>query len=115
MSPDDMTPQGAGPADAAGADTEPDADDMPGAMNELCVPLSDLAQPDEQDAMEPPAVGDKVQANIEVTVKRIEGDKAYLSLDAINGNKLETPKGPPSDADQFGDLQDMASNMPERY
>jgi hypothetical protein len=88
------------------AETEPDGDE-----NELCVPLEALAMAGEDDTMEKPEVGDKGQANIEYTVKKIEGDQAYLTLDALNGTKIAPPKGGPSDADKFAELQQMAGQM----
>lgn len=86
-------------------------EEAPSAMgNEICVSLAALSQPDEQDQMEPPAVGDKVQANIEGTVSRVEGDNAYITLEAVNGQEV---KGGEAAPDELGELQSMAQNMPE--
>lgn len=78
---------------------------------EICVPLTALAMPDESEAMQPPADGDKVQGNFEATVSRTEGDKAYIKLDSINGEKLasEVPEAAP---DELSQLQGMAANLP---
>lgn len=96
---------------------EPDGDEM-GSNGEICVPLQALAMPDQQDQMEAPVMGDKVQANIEGTVTRIEGENAYLKLDAVNGQKLDKEQTP-SDTDApdagMAQLQGMAANMPEKY
>ena len=103
--------QGAPPAGPTADDD--DGEDM--AENELCVPLSSLAMPGEDDAMEKPEVGDKGQANVEYTVSRIDGDNAYVTVDAVNGNKIAQPAGPPTEDEQMDQLRQMAEGMPERY
>lgn len=95
-------------AGPAGAPTPDDAEDMtdngadeaaegeaPMAPGELCVPLAALAQPDEQEQMQPPAPGDKATAQIDYTVTRVEGDNAYITLDGVNGQPINN--GSPSD------------------
>lgn len=101
------------PSPSPGApDNEASEADEPSMPNELCVPIETLAMPDEQDAMQPPAVGDKLQASVELTVTRVENDNAYVSVDALNGHKLEAPAAEPSEDEQMGQLQDMAQGMP---
>lgn len=107
---------------------EPDADDMggpsdndadntlaggPKGMNQLCVPLSSLAQAGEDDSMENPTPGDKGQVNVEWTLDRVEGDKAYIRVDAVNGEELEASgeAKEPSEEQQFGDLQKQAEGI----
>jgi hypothetical protein len=93
---------------------EPDGDEMGGmAENELCVDLQALAMPDESDQMQPPAVGDKVQANVEGTVSRITGDKAYVTMSAVNGQKVA--EAAPAPGDEEANLQQMAASQPDRY
>lgn len=81
---------------------------------EICVPLTALAMPDESEAMQPPADGDKVQGNFEATVSRSEGDKAYIKLTSINGEPLASDAPAPDDAGggSLADLQSMAANLP---
>lgn len=56
----------------------------------LTVPLSMLGQPDSEDNMLEPAVGDKNSANIDFTVKSIQGQNAVICVDAVNGKELES-------------------------
>jgi hypothetical protein len=90
---------------------EPDADDqgMGGGSMEMCIPLSSLSQPDEQDNMQAPAVGDPVTFTAEGTISRIDGDNAYIQPTAVNGQKIDnsTPQMPEEDR-----LRQMASAMP---
>lgn len=96
---------------------EPDGDETPMGENQICVDLSALSMPDEQDQMQPPAVGDLVQANIEGKVDSIQGDKAYVTMTAVNGQPVEDEDEGPSDNDEqeMANLQGMAEQMPERY
>lgn len=111
--------QGApGPAtDTGDSDNNGGQDDGSEEMgeNQLCVPLSSLAMPGEGDQMENPQPGDKGQVNIEWTLDHVKGDNAYITVDAVNGNKLEESPAEPSEAQQMGELEDMARKMPERY
>lgn len=76
-------------------------------MAEICVPVSALAMPDEGDKMQNPRPGDSLQGTWEGKLSRIEGDNAYVSLTAVNDEKLDKPQ------DDFGELQSMAAQMPE--
>jgi len=98
--------QGPGQSQDQGADDS-------GAMdqNEICVDLDSLSMPDEQEKMQAPEVGDKVQANIEGEVTRIEGNKAYVKMTAVNGQKVDDTAAS-SDADEEASLQAMAQQMP---
>lgn len=87
---------------------EPPAGDQGGSM-EMCVPLTSLGQPDEQDAMQPPAVGDPVTFTTEGTISRIEGPNAYVAPTAVNGQKIDNSAPAMPEADR---LRQMASSMP---
>lgn len=92
------------------------ATDMGGMdSNEICVDLQSLSMPDEDDQMQAPAVGDMVQANIEGTVSRIEGDKAYVMMSAVNGQKVKEQGPAPTDMDEESTLRQMAAAQPDRY
>ncbi len=89
--------------------------------NEDCVPLSALGMPDETEQMQSPEEGDPVQYTVEGTISRIEGDNAYVTRTAINGqpvaqkpddqNQPENPAAEPDEDDQgYNQLADMANN-----
>jgi hypothetical protein len=104
-------------AQAAGPDGGPPAAAPAAPMggNEDCIPLAALNMPDDQEQMQAPGQGDKVQYTIEGTVSRIEGDNAYVTRESINGqpapkafgDEPEQP-GEPSDEDQMGELTEQA-------
>ena len=87
---------------------------------EVCVPLSSLSMPGEDDKMQAPGVGDPVQFQAEGKVSRVEGENAYVSVEAINGKPVDeessmtknTPgmAGEKEDAD-FAQLRSEASNQ----
>lgn len=89
--------------------------EMPmGGMREVCVPLRALAMPDESEQMEPPAVGDAIQFNGEGKVSRIEGDNAYVTLSAVNGQELPREKAAePSEEQEYASLEEAARNQPQ--
>lgn len=104
----------------AGKPTNPDADiDTPETAEaesehegmEDCVPLTSLAMPDENEQMQQPAVGDRVQYNVEGEITRIEGDNAYVNKTAVNGQTIEASK--PETTDEMANLESMAKSMPE--
>lgn len=113
-----MGPPPPGAMDEAPADKSAGVSQM--ASSEDCVPLAALNLPDEQQQMQAPEQGDKVQYTVEGTVSRIEGDNAYVSREAINGVPVkpdsQEPENPAEDlpekagsADQgMAELQDMA-------
>ena len=82
---------------------------------EQCLPLSMLAQPDEQDQMQTPSVGDTGSMTVDYTVTRIEGDNAYVKPTAVNGQPIpeEARQPTPEDEDQAeGDsLRNEAEQM----
>lgn len=61
------------------------------------VPLDLLSQPDEQEAMTPPAVGDKVAYSKEGTVTAINGGTAIVSVTHVNGQALPGADEPDGD------------------
>lgn len=79
------------------------------SMSEDCVSLDALSMPDEQEQMETPEVGDKVQYSVEGEITRIEGNNAYVKKAAVNGQPVEHSE---PDADEAGGESDNdADNM----
>ncbi len=83
---------------------------------ELCLPVSFLAQPDDNEAMQTPAEGDTVSIQVDATVTRIEGDNAYIQPKAVNGNELKaqdegTPDAESQDASEGSGLRQEAQQM----
>jgi hypothetical protein len=107
------------PDDTEGNDTmpPPPASDASSASpsTEICLSLQSLAMPDDQEQMNPPEEGDKVQANIEGTVNRIESDMAYVTLDAVNGEKVKQNAPEPTDDQEEESLRGIAASQPDRY
>jgi hypothetical protein len=60
--------------------------------NEQCVPIESLAMPDEGEQMTNPEVGDPVSYTVEGKVTRVEGGKAYVAPESINGKPIEAEK-----------------------
>lgn len=58
------------------------------ASGEQAVPLALLSQPDDQDQMTTPAVGDAVSLQVDATISRISGGTAFIKATAINGKPL---------------------------
>lgn len=59
-------------------------------QSEFCVPVTALALPGEAEGQStPPTVGDSVDITGTAKVTRIEGDKAYLAPETINGAAVE--------------------------
>jgi hypothetical protein len=102
------------PAGEPDADESPEMEGSPSGANDITVSLDALSQPNEGDQLETPAVGDKIQASIEGTVKAIEGGNAVVTLTAVNGQPVAPEAAEPTDAGQLQELQSMAQSMPER-
>lgn len=84
---DGMNELGAGGLDlGSGADTPV----KPAGGMEQCVPLESLGVPGEGEIMENPEVGDRVDYTVEGKVTRIEGGKAYVLPEAVNGKPIES-------------------------
>lgn len=87
----------------------PPAAKPPMDTGEQCVPLKVLAQPDDQDQMQTPAVGDTGSATVDYTVTKIDGDNAYIKVSAINGQPLDgsdAETAPDDSVDESGDAQE---------
>ena len=69
-----------------GSAVPPKPDSM--AAGEVCVPISSLASPGEDDQLQNPAIGDLVQFQTEGKVTRIDGENAYVKPDSINGKPV---------------------------
>ena len=76
-----------------------------------------LAQPDDKEQMQTPAVGDSGTMTVDFTVTRVEGDNAYIKPNAINGQQIEaeegegTPGEEEADAQEGSDLRGQAEQM----
>lgn len=77
------------------------------------VSLDALSQPDEMEAMTPPAVGDKVSYSKEGTVSRIEGNKAFVAVTHVNGQEVK-PDAPETMPDEMAGLEAEAKAMDEQ-
>lgn len=78
---------------------------------EQCVPLASLGVPGEGEQMENPEVGDQVNFEVAGKVTRIEGDKAYVMPESINGQPVEETPEPDADDGEagMGGLTDLAN------
>lgn len=56
---------------------------------EVAVPVSALAQPDNDEQMQTPEAGDTATVQVEIKVSRIEGETAYVIPTSINGTPLK--------------------------
>lgn len=81
-------------------------------MSEVCVPASALAVADEKDQPQAPVVGDKGTAQVDFTVNRVEGDQAYIRVDAVNGQAVAGAGSMEQGADPMAALEDQARAMP---
>lgn len=103
------------PEVTATAPLPPDAadDGSAGAMTggmDMCVPLDSLKEPDEQQQMQSPEVGNNVVMTVEGTISRIDGQNAYVTPSAVNGQKLDQMQG--NQAPEGDQLRQMAGAMP---
>ena len=88
----------------------------PMISNEQCVPLEALAMPEEGDQLANPEPGDLVSYTVEGKVTRVEGQKAYVEPETVNGKPFAKDEAPPAaeeaggyaaletEAGQFGPL-----------
>jgi hypothetical protein len=84
--------------------------------NEICVPTSALAMPDEGEQLTNPEEGDIVTLQVEGKVSRVEGDKAYVTPSSVNGQDVgaeeDEPRSPEEqDMTDYGELEGMARNQ----
>lgn len=84
---------------------------MPSA-NEQRVPVAALQQPDDQEALVTPEVGDMVNYTVEGRVSRIEGETAFVTVESANGKPIqsEAPAEMPP-ADGLAALENEAKGM----
>lgn len=80
---------------------------------EMCVSTDALAMPDEQEQMEPPAVGDTVSFTVEGKVSRVEGGNSYVTPEMVNGKPVAAEAGEAAPPDDMGGLTEMAGQMDE--
>jgi hypothetical protein len=77
--------------------------------SEICVPVSALALPGENEGSNTaPAVGDTVDISGTAKVTRIEGDKAYLAPDTINGAAVQSGQAKKKDEPEDLDAAEKA-------
>ena len=92
-----------------------DGDELGTGGIEVPVPLDALTQPDDQDVMQTPAVGDSVTFVTDAVISRIGGKTAYVKARSINGKPLGETQEPPTedeaDEQEGNDLRGMAQNM----
>ena len=90
--PTDETMSDGGPIPPSDAIDEtqgpPLAANAPG-LNEVAVPLDALAMPGEGDALETPQVGDRISYSVDGHIVRLEGNRAIVEMESVNGTPLE--------------------------
>lgn len=80
--------------------------------NEQCVPVSALQQPDDTEQLVTPEVGDAVSYTVGGKISRIEGDKAYVTVETANGKPIaDEPENEPNADDGLAALQQEAEGM----
>lgn len=89
---------------------------MMSGANEQRVPLAALQQPDDQEALVTPEVGDMVSYTVEGRVSRIEGDVAIVTVESANGKPLqeegaESPAQEMGETDSYESLENQAKGM----
>jgi len=96
----------------AGASAPPELALMAGP-NEQAIPLAALQQPDETEQLVTPEVGDMVTYTVEGKISRIEGDRAFVTVESANGQPVaeEQPENPADDAGGLAALEAEAQGM----
>jgi hypothetical protein len=87
------------------------------ASTEQCVPVDALAIPGEGEALEAPEIGDQVSYTVEGKVTRIEGKKAYVEPETVNGqpakispeSEVQSPES--GEAGAYAALEEEAGTM----
>lgn len=100
-------------------ETMSDGSGLPPEMNELMAPaapaeqavaLAALQQPDDSEQLVTPEPGDLVSYTVEGTVSRVEGDKAFVTVETINGQPV-AESAPEAPQDELGALRAEAEGM----
>jgi hypothetical protein len=73
------------------------------AANEQRVPVAALQQPDDQEQLVTPEVGDIVSYTVEGRVTRIEGDTAIVTVESANGQPIQSDA--PAEMPEAGGLE----------
>lgn len=106
-------------APKGGPDAATDSTAAGNSDTEQCVPLDALAEPDDQEQMAAPEVGDSVNYQVQGKVTRIEGNRAYVEPESINGKPVddgdeqsegEAGEQGPREGD-YSQLEDQANQM----
>ena len=84
---------------------------MMGSNNEQCVPVAALQQPDDSDQLVTPEIGDAVSYTVEGKISRIEGDKAYVTVETANGKPMADKTAEQPADDGLAALQQEAEGM----
>lgn len=84
-----------------------------GAAMPDMVSLQALAMPDESDRMETPQVGDRVSYQVEGVIASIEGENAFVTKEAVNGQPVTAASEPTPESalDDIGQLEQDAQAM----
>jgi len=64
------------------------------------VPLDALNQPDDQEQMQTPAVGDSITIQVDAKILSVDGETAMIQPTAINGKPLEDAESPDEAGEQ---------------
>jgi hypothetical protein len=91
------------PKDPAGDIEQPGTTDL--------VPLDVLGMPDDQEQMQPPAVGDEVNYSVTGKVTAITGNVATIERTSINGKPIDDNDGDTAGAESEDGLQAEAAQM----
>ena len=103
----DGSPSDGGPTDSGQMDRDGQGQDG-GSQSKLYVPLDSLAQPDNDNNMQSPEVGDEFDMTVHAKVVSIEGDQACIQPISINGEPLKPQpnSGPPDQTDSQEGAED---------
>lgn len=93
----------------------PDDGQSPSTPQQVRIPLSALAQPNQEDVMETPGAGDTITFTVDGTLDKVDGDYGLVTPNAVNGKPLEEEAQEPTPEDttdtEGDDLQNEAQQM----
>lgn len=107
-----MMSKGAPPMQNPGMASSPSPSAMDAGGDAGCpdgcipVPLSALAQPNNQEQMQTPQEGDAITFQVDATIDSINGETAYVKPSAVNGTPLEADDNEPSPDDESQEPDD---------